>query len=127
MKRWQSKREEEFSNRTRELVSKLTLDEKLKLLTTHHFPVERLGMTEFYIGTEVARGYVGRSADKPSTVFPQPVGLASTFDRELMEKLGEIAADEARAYYNKDKKGGLALWGPTVDMERDPRWGRTQT
>ncbi|MBQ8826774.1 MAG: glycoside hydrolase family 3 C-terminal domain-containing protein [Oscillospiraceae bacterium] len=126
MKRWQSKREDEFSRRTQELVSKLTLDEKLKLLTTHHFPVERLGMNEFYIGTEVARGYVGRSADKPSTVFPQPVGLASAFDRELMEKLDEIAADEARAYYNKDKKGGLALWGPTVDMERDPRWGRTE-
>ena len=126
MKRWQSRREEEFSSRTRELISKLTLDEKLKLLTTHHFPVKRLGMNEFYIGTEVARGYVGRSADKPSTVFPQPVGLASSFDRELMKKLGEIAADEARAYYNKDKKGGLALWGPTVDMERDPRWGRTE-
>ncbi|MBQ8780201.1 MAG: glycoside hydrolase family 3 C-terminal domain-containing protein [Oscillospiraceae bacterium] len=126
MKRWESARNEEFKQRTLELLEKLTIDEKLKMLTTHHHPSERLGLGEFYIGTEVARGYVGRSADRVSTVFPQPVGLASTFDRELMEKLGRIAADEARAYYNKEKNGGLALWGPTVDMERDPRWGRTE-
>ncbi len=116
----------EFVERTNKMVSALTLDEKLKLLTTHHNAVERLGISEFYIGSEVARGYVGRSEDVVSTVFPQPVGLASTFDKGLMHKLGEIAAEEARAYYNKDKKGGLALWGPTVDMVRDPRWGRCE-
>ncbi len=109
-----------------ELVKELELDEKLGLLSTHQRAVERLGIPEFYIGTEVARGYVGRSKDKPSTVFPQPTGLAATFDRELMLRLGEIAGREARAYYNAEKKGGLCLWGPTVDMVRDPRWGRTE-
>ncbi len=117
---------DKFLKRAEQLAGELTEQEKLGLLTTHHNAVERLGLDEFFIGTEVARGYVGRSEDKPSTVFPQPVGLAAAFDRELMERLGEIAGDEARAYYNLDKKGGLALWGPTVDMVRDPRWGRTE-
>ena len=115
-----------FYQRAKKLAEQLTDEEKLGMLTTHHRAVERLGLGEFYIGTEVARGYVGRSPDKPSTVFPQPVGLAAAFDRELMERLGEIAGDEARAYYNEEKRGGLALWGPTVDMVRDPRWGRTE-
>lgn len=115
-----------FKEKAAEIVSQLTLDEKLMMLTTHHSAVERLGLGEFYIGTEVARGYVGRTPDRISTVFPQPVGLASTFDTQLMYELGGIAANEARAYYNEDKRGGLALWGPTVDMVRDPRWGRTE-
>ncbi|MCR5806037.1 MAG: glycoside hydrolase family 3 C-terminal domain-containing protein [Oscillospiraceae bacterium] len=117
---------DKFEIKAQEIISKLTKEEKLGLLTTHHFAVERLGMDEFYIGTEVARGYVGREPDKISTVFPQPIGLAATFDRELLFELGKIAGVEARAYYNDGKKGGLMLWGPTVDMERDPRWGRTE-
>ncbi len=108
------------------MVAEMTPDEKLGLLSTHHNAVERLGMGEFYIGTEVARGFVGREPEKYSTVFPQPTGLAATFDRELLRELGKIAGTEARAYYNREKKGGLMLWGPTVDMERDPRWGRTE-
>ncbi|MBO5019971.1 MAG: glycoside hydrolase family 3 protein, partial [Clostridia bacterium] len=118
--------DKEFYERAKELIGKLTLEEKLMLLTTHHNAVERLSVPEFYIGTEVARGYVGRSKDKISTVLPQPEGLAATFDRELMQTLGEIAGNEARAYYNEEKRGGLCLWGPTVDMVRDPRWGRTE-
>ncbi|MBR6336835.1 MAG: glycoside hydrolase family 3 C-terminal domain-containing protein [Ruminococcus sp.] len=115
-----------FYERARALVSQLTDYEKLGLLTTHHEAVERLGLKEFYIGTEVARGYVGRQPEIISTVFPQPVGLASTFDRGLMYELGVIAGDEARAYYNDNQKIGITLWGPTVDMVRDPRWGRTE-
>lgn len=109
-----------------ELVKQLTLDEKLGLLTAHNKAIERLGLGEFSIGTEIARGYVGRSDDKPSTVFPQPIGLAGTFDTELMYELGSIAGDECRAYFNSGSKGDLFLFGPTVDMERDPRWGRTE-
>ena len=115
-----------FYQRARDLVSKLSNDEKLHLLSTHNRAAEGAGLGEFYIGTEVARGYVGREPSRPSTVFPQPVGMAATFDKELMEQLGRIAGTEARAYYNKDKKGGLCLWGPTVDMVRDPLWGRTE-
>lgn len=112
--------------RTEDLLSRLTVDEKIHMLSGHQEAVERLGVPEWYVGTEVARGYVARDDDHPSTVFPQPIGLAATFDPALMMELGDIAATEARAYYNQEKKGGLMLWGPTVDMERDPRWGRTE-
>ncbi|MBR1750201.1 MAG: glycoside hydrolase family 3 C-terminal domain-containing protein [Ruminococcus sp.] len=117
---------DKFYERAKALTAKLTEEEKLGLLTTHHEEIKRLSIPEFYIGTEVARGYVGREKEKVSTVFPQPVGLAATFDRELMGRLGVIAGDEARAYFNSGDKGGLCLWGPTVDMVRDPRWGRTE-
>ena len=115
-----------YKERVADLISRLTLDEKIKMLSTHHYAVERLGIGEWFIGIECARGYVSHDNDKPSTVFPQPIGMASTFDRELMQKIGEAASDEFRAYYNKCGKGGLMVWGPTVDMERDPRWGRTE-
>jgi len=117
---------ESCREKAKRLVAQMTADEKLGLLSTHHNAIERLGMGEFLIGTEVARGFVGRDPEKYSTVFPQPTGLAATFDRELMLELGKIAGLESRAYYNREKKGGLMLWGPTVDMERDPRWGRTE-
>ena len=109
-----------------DLTKQLTEDEKLHLLSTHHPAVPRLGLEEFFIGHEVARGFVGRDEKDISTVFPQPVGLAGTFDKELMHSLGIIAGTECRAYYNKNKRGCLCVWGPTVDMERDPRWGRTE-
>lgn len=108
------------------LAAKLTPEEKRGLLTTHQHAAERLGLGEFYVGTEVARGFVGRRAEDFSTVFPQPVGLASTFDRDLLRQLGDIAGTECRAYYNRDQRSALCVWGPTVDMERDPRWGRTE-
>lgn len=115
-----------FDQAAAEITAGLTAEEKIHFLSTHHFACERIGAEEFYIGTEVARGYVGREPEKVSTVFPQPIGLAATFDRELMQSLGGIAGKESRAYYNRDGKGGLMLWGPTVDMERDPRWGRNE-
>lgn len=115
-----------YKERVTDLLSRLTLDEKIHMLSTHHQAVDRLGIKEWFIGTECARGYVTHDNDRPSTVFPQPIGMASMFDPELMEKIGEIAGNEFRAYYNRDGKGGLMVWGPTVDMERDPRWGRTE-
>lgn len=115
-----------YEERVKDLLSRLTVEEKIGMLSTHHQPVERLGIGEWYVGTECARGYVTHDNDKPSTVFPQPIGMSSMFDDELMYKIGEIAGNEFRAYYNRDGKGGLMVWGPTVDMERDPRWGRTE-
>ena len=85
------KQTEVTRERAAELTAQLTPEEKLGLLTTHQHAVERLGLEEFYIGTEVARGFVGRAESDFSTVFPQPVGLAATFDRDLLYQLGEIA------------------------------------
>ncbi len=117
---------DKFEKKASEIAEQLTVEELLGLTSTHQNEIKRFGLDEFYIGTEVARGYVGREPDKISTVFPQPIGLAGTFDTELMEDLGKVAGTEARAYFNRDGKGGIILWGPTVDMERDPRWGRTE-
>lgn len=120
------KHEQAFRERAKQLVAAMTAAEKQGLLTTHQFPVERLGLPEFYIGTEVARGFVGRDNARFSTVTPQPIGMAASFDRALIRQLGQIAGDECRAYHNSGDKGALCVWGPTVDMERDPRWGRTE-
>lgn len=112
--------------RVRDLVSRLKTDEKLGLLSTRQKAVPRFGIEEWRVGTEVARGYVGRGAEEHSTVFPQPIGLASTFDTELMKELGEIAGNEARIYNKKFPHTKLMLWGPTVDLCRHPLWGRNE-
>lgn len=118
----------DFDERTRLLLDELTLDEKLGLLTTHMNPVPRLGIKEFWIGAEVARGLVCRddkNGEAPTTVFPEPFGLAATFDPDIMRRMGEITGIETRIYRKKDR-ASLCVWGPTVDLERDPRWGRTE-
>ncbi len=115
-----------LDKRVDDLVSRLTLDEKISMLTTWQKAVPRLGIDDWHIGAEVARGYVSRNPEKPTTVFPEPIGLAATFDPELMEKLGEIAGREARILHSQNPKTNLMLWGPTVDACRDPRWGRNE-
>lgn len=112
-----------IDQRVTALLEELTLDEKLSLLSTFQPPVERLGLKGFGIGAEVARGLVGR--DFSSTVFPEPFGLAATFDPDMMYRMGEITGIESRICH-KQGKTSLCVWGPTVDAERDPRWGRTE-
>jgi|GEM_PF-2733524 len=107
-----------IEGKVKELVSRLTLEEKIKLLPTRQAEIPRLNIHEFYIGGEAAHGvaWLGKA-----TVFPQPIGLSSSFDRDLMRKIGEVVSQEARAYYYmRGKIGGLMLWAPTVDMGRDP-------
>ncbi len=116
----------ETDERVRSLLSELTLDEKLGMLTTYNRPVERLGLKGFPIGAEVARGLVCRGKEEyPTTVFPEPFGLAATFDPEVMYKMGEVTGVETRIY-NEQGKASLCVWGPTVDAARDPRWGRNE-
>jgi beta-glucosidase len=123
---------DKFRRQAKEIASKLTLSEKLFMLTSHFPACDRLNIGEFNVGTEVARGYVSHGeGGKPtdiSTVLPQPVGLASTFDRELLTELGKIAAEELRYYWqtSAERKTKLMLFGPTVDLLRDPRWGRNE-
>ncbi|MBQ7013138.1 MAG: glycoside hydrolase family 3 C-terminal domain-containing protein [Oscillospiraceae bacterium] len=112
--------------RVSDLLSRLTLEEKIGFLSTHQYAVPRFGIGEWYVGHEIARGLVNREQEKPSTVFPQPIGMAASFDPEMMYKIGLTAGREARAYYNESKRGGLMVWGPTVDLSRDPRWGRNE-
>src|SRR5207248_2532989 len=63
-----------------------------------------------------------------ATVFPQAIGMAAAWDPPLLQKVGDATADEARAKFNPSgvKYYGITIWAPTINMARDPRWGRTE-
>lgn len=110
--------------RVRDLVSRFTIEEKISLMVQYQPAVERLGVKPYKHGTEAAHGvaWLGEA-----TAFPQPIGLACTWNRELLRQVGSAIGDEARVFYQRNPAvNGLTLWAPTVDMERDPRWGRTE-
>ena len=116
--------------RAKWIVSQLTIEEKLASFTGHP-AVERLGLPMYWFGGEAAHGLQQRGgegrAPHPSTSFPQPIGMAASFDQELMKKVGDVVGTEVRAFYNvKDKIGGIYRWAPTIDLCRDPRWGRNE-
>jgi beta-glucosidase len=114
-----------LKERVHDLISRLTLEEKAGFLSTRNQAVERLGIPEWAIGAEGAHGFVNREGN--NTTFPQTIGLAAGWDRGLLRRIGEVSAVEARCYYKaNDRKRGLAIWSPTIDLERDPRWGRTE-
>ena len=115
-----------FDERVKDLLSRLTIKEKAGLMSSHMAAVPRLDIGEWYVGSEVARGYVSRNPEEPTTVFPQPIGLSGTFDTELMEKAGLAAGKEARVLNKRHPSGHLMLWGPTVDLCRNPLWGRNE-
>lgn len=113
-----------LETRVNDLVSRLTLDEKVRMVHQYQPEIGRLGIGAYKHGTEGAHGisWLGKA-----TSFPQPTGLASTWDPELLEKVGQAIGEEARGFYRRNPAvNGLTLWAPTVDMERDPRWGRTE-
>ncbi|ASA19890.1 glycoside hydrolase family 3 protein [Paenibacillus donghaensis] len=113
-----------LDERVRDLLSRLTLDEKIAQIPQYQAAVERLNVGAYKHGTEAAHGisWLGKA-----TSFPQPSGLACTWNPQLMKEIGAAIGDEARAFYRKNPTvNGLTLWAPTVDMERDPRWGRTE-
>ncbi|QAA33074.1 glycoside hydrolase family 3 protein [Clostridium manihotivorum] len=114
-----------LEDRIKDLISRMTLEEKISMIPTSQGAVERLGIKKYGVGGEAAHGVV--SPLGTATVFPQPQGLSCTWDSELMKDIGNVIGDEARVYYKKNnEEGGLTLWAPTIDMERDPRWGRTE-
>lgn len=114
------------------LIENLTIDEKLTLLSSIGADIPRLGIRGTYLGGEAAHGVVERNdldeSGKPdiTTSFPQPIGMSSTWDIEAIRKAGEIVGTEARVIYHRHPDGGLSRWAPTVDLERDPRWGRNE-
>lgn len=113
-----------LDQRVQDLISRLTLDEKINLMCQYQDEIPRLGIKPYKHGTEAAHGmaWLGEA-----TSFPQPIGLACTWDTELLKRIGDVIGDEARGFFKKNPAlNGLTLWAPTVDMERDPRWGRTE-
>lgn len=113
-----------LEERVHDLVSRFTLEEKVQLMVQYQAAVERLGVKAYKHGTEAAHGmaWLGEA-----TGYPQTFGLACTWDAELIQRIGSAIGDEARGFYKRNPEiNGLTLWAPTVDMERDPRWGRTE-
>jgi beta-glucosidase len=110
--------------RVTDLLSRLTLAEKISLLHQYEPAIPRLGIQSFRTGTEALHGvaWLGRA-----TVFPQAVGLASTWDPALIQRVGSAVGDEARGFQQTRPAGwGLNLWAPVVNLLRDPRWGRNE-
>ncbi len=113
-----------LADRVTDLLRRLTLAEKVALLHQYQAPIPRLGIGAFRTGTEALHGLAWLG---PATVFPQAVGLASTWNPDLVRRVGQAVGDEARGFHHKDPtRGGLNVWAPVVNLLRDPRWGRNE-
>ena len=117
-----------FKERAKELVSRMTLAEKISQMRYDAPAIERLGIPAYNWWNECLHG-VARSG--AATVFPQAIAMAASFDTELMHEVANSISDEARAKYNEYKKfgstliyQGLTFWSPNINIFRDPRWGR---
>ena len=112
------------------VVGQLTLEEKVKLLSTN-LGVERLGIARCGSMEGLHGLALGGPAAKdtfPTTIFPQAYGLGETWDRECVRAVGRQMAEEARYYFHTgiSKRRGLVVYAPNADLARDPRWGRTE-
>ncbi|KAL7112534.1 hypothetical protein ACP275_04G008400 [Erythranthe tilingii] len=119
-------------DRVRDLIGRLTLQEKVKLLVNNAAAVPRLGIVEYEWWSEALHGVSNLGpgtkfgGDFPgATSFPQVITTAASFNASLWEEIGKVVSDEARAMYNGGM-GGLTYWSPNVNIFRDPRWGRGQ-
>ncbi len=116
--------------RINDLISKLTLEEKVSQMLYNSPAIPRLNIPEYNWWNECLHG-VARSGI--ATIFPQSIGLGATFDRDLVFRIGTAISDEARAMHNASvakgyrlQYGGLTFWTPNINIFRDPRWGRGQ-
>ncbi|MBS1523955.1 MAG: glycoside hydrolase family 3 C-terminal domain-containing protein [Bacteroidetes bacterium] len=116
--------------RVKDLVSKLTLEEKVSLLGYNSKAIPRLGIPAYNWWNEGLHG-VARAGE--ATIFPQAIGMAATFNDDLIKQVSTVISTEARAKYNlaiaKDRHlqyMGLTFWTPNINIFRDPRWGRGQ-
>jgi len=118
--------------RVDDLVARMTLQEKISQMVNDAPRIERLGIPKCDWWNECLHG-VGRAGI--ATVFPQAIGMAASFDRELMYQVATAISDEARAKHHQyarqhngdaDRYYGLTFWTPNINIFRDPRWGRGQ-
>ena len=119
---------EEARKLAEELVKKMTVDEMASQLIYHAPAIERLGVKEYNWWNEALHG-VARGGT--ATCFPQAIGMAATFDDDLIQEVGDAISTEVRAKYNaiskhgdRDIYKGLTMWSPNINIFRDPRWGR---
>jgi len=114
--------------RAADLVSRMTLEEKVLQMQNSAPAIDRLGIPAYDWWNEALHG-VARAGE--ATVFPQAIGLAATWDTDLMHRVAETISTEARAKYNEairsndhSRYHGLTFWSPNINIFRDPRWGR---
>lgn len=113
-----------IEQRVDEILGQLTLEEKVALLHQHQPAIERLGLPAFVTGQEALHG-VAWSGE--ATVFPQAIGLGSTWNPELLKEIGVSVGREIRGCHHGDRpQVGLNVWAPVVDLLRDPRAGRNE-
>lgn len=117
-----------FSERAVDLVSRMTLSEKAQQLLCGRAPrapgIERLGVRQYEWWSEALHGV---ARDGTATSFPTGLGLGATWNPELIEQMGRVTSDEARDKFNdSESPHGLAYWSPTINLSRDPRWGRAE-
>ena len=117
--------------RAKDLCSRLTLEEKAQLMLDESPAIPRLGIKKFFWWSEALHGAANMGN---VTVFPEPIGMASSFDPDLLYRVFDAASTEFRAQYNQRMLNGgedqkfhsLSVWTPNVNIFRDPRWGRGQ-
>ena len=117
--------------RAEDLISRLTLEEKAALMCDQSDAIPRLGIKKFNWWSEALHGYANNDN---VTVFPEPIGMAASFDDQLVFRVFDAVSDEGRAKYNQWIQNGnenkrflsLSVWTPNVNIFRDPRWGRGQ-
>lgn len=117
--------------RAKDLISRLTLNEKASLMCDVSDAIPRLGLKKFNWWSEALHGLANNSN---VTVFPEPIGMAASFDDTMVYKVFSAVSDETRAKYNEACKYGkenkrflsLSVWTPNINIFRDPRWGRGQ-
>jgi len=119
-----------LEKRVDDLVSRMTLEEKVSQMMNAAPAIERLGIPEYEWWNEGLHG-VARAGY--ATVFPQAIGLAATWNADLMHQVADVISTEARAKYHEairhnqhGRYQGLTFWSPNINIFRDPRWGRGQ-
>ena len=119
-----------LETRVNDIVSRMTLEEKVSQMIDVAKAIPRLGIPEYNWWNEGLHG-VARAGF--ATVFPQAIGLAATFNTDLMYKIADVISTEARAKHNEaiassdySRYKGLTFWSPNINIFRDPRWGRGQ-
>jgi beta-glucosidase len=119
-----------IEKRAEDLVSRMTLDEKVGQMMNGAEAIPRLGIPKYDWWSEGLHG-IARSGY--ATVFPQAIGMAATWDTDLVGQIATTVSTEARAKYNQAMRDnvhsiyfGLTIWSPNINIFRDPRWGRGQ-